>query len=98
MAGDLPLASSRYEEYRQALADDGAFHKRYMLLPFEVTDARGRKTIATVEGDEGVFVTTQAKARDLSRNADLEVQLLSYGQGRTKKGFMAKATAPAARD
>jgi acetyl-CoA acetyltransferase family protein len=121
----------RHEQYAQALADDAAFQKRYMLRPFEAKDARGKKTIAVVEADEGVFPTTpeglaklrpvmpdgsvtfgsqthpadgncgvvvcsRDKAKELSRKPDVEVQLLSYGQARTDKGYMAKATAPAA--
>jgi acetyl-CoA acetyltransferase len=122
----------RHAQYQEALADDAAFHKRYMLWPFEVKDARGKKTIASIEGDEGVFPTTaeglaglrpvmpdgtvtfgsqthpadgncgmlvtgRERARELSRKSQIEIQLLSYGQGRAKKGFMAMATVPAAR-
>jgi len=122
----------RHKQYADALADDAAFQKRYMLWPFEVKDARGRKVLATVEGDEGVFettkeglaglrpvmpdgtvtfgsqthpsdgnagmiVTTKDRAKKLSRNDSIEIQLLSYAQARAKKGFMAKATLPAAR-
>ena len=47
----------RHKQYQDALADDAAFHKRYMIWPLEVMDARGKKVIATVEGDEGVFPT-----------------------------------------
>ncbi len=121
----------RYQQYQDALADGAAFQRRYIILPFEVMDARGRKVIATVDEDEGVVSTSEAglaklrpvisegtvtfgsqthpadgasgivvstrnKARSLSRDG-LEVQLLSYGEARTKKGFMAKATVPAAR-
>ncbi len=49
----------RNRQYQDALADDAAFQKRYMIRPMEVKDARGRKVIATLEGDEGVFPTTQ---------------------------------------
>jgi acetyl-CoA acetyltransferase len=121
----------RFRQYQDALADGAAFHRRYMLRPFEVTDDRGR-TLATVDGDEGVFPTTadglaklrpvtqggtvtfgtqthpadgncgivvcsRERARALSRDASVEVRLLSYAEARTKKGFMAKATVPAAR-
>lgn len=44
----------RQEQYDDACADDGAFHKRFMTLPFEVPDRRYRKTAATLEGDEGI--------------------------------------------
>lgn len=52
------LTLVRHEQYQAALADDGKFQKRYMLSPFEVLDARGKKTIASVATDEGVFPTT----------------------------------------
>lgn len=51
------VALMRYSQYAQALADDGAFHKRYMITPIEVNPT-GRKVTATVTGDEGVFPTT----------------------------------------
>ena len=44
-----------------------------------------------------MVVTTREQAAELSRNKSIEVQLLSFGQGRTSKGYMAKATVPAAR-
>jgi acetyl-CoA acetyltransferase len=47
----------RYEQYTQALANDREFQKKYMIAPIEVKS--GKKTIATVEGDEGVFPTTK---------------------------------------
>jgi acetyl-CoA acetyltransferase len=52
----------RYQQYQQALAADGAFQKRYMLLPFEVKDASGRKTVATLATDEGIFTTRKGLA------------------------------------
>jgi len=47
----------RHAQYQQALADDAAFQKRYMVTPVEVNPT-GRKVTATVNGDEGVFPTT----------------------------------------
>ena len=44
----------RYRQYESAMADGSAFLKRYMLLPLEIKDARGKKVVATVTGDEGV--------------------------------------------
>lgn len=121
----------RYRQYDDALKDDSAFLRRYMMMPIEVKDARGRKVLATVDGDEGVFpttaeglarlrpvlkegtvtygtqthpadgncgiiVTTQEKARELSRDPRIEIQLLSYGEAKAKKGYMAQAIVPAA--
>ena len=122
----------RYQQYGDALKDDSAFLRRYMVMPLEVKDARGKKVLSTVDGDEGVFpttaeglaklrsvvqggtvtygtqthpadgncgivVTTRDKARELSRDPKIGIQVLSYGEGRAKKGYMAQAVVPAAR-
>jgi acetyl-CoA acetyltransferase len=47
----------RYEQYTKALENDREFQKKYMVAPIEIKS--GKKTIATVEGDEGVFPTTK---------------------------------------
>jgi acetyl-CoA acetyltransferase len=52
------LTLLRYRQYGDALAEDSAFLRRFVVMPLEVKDARGRKVLATVEGDEGVFPTT----------------------------------------
>ncbi len=48
----------RQEQYKDALADDSAFLKRFMTLPFEVPSANYKKTVATMEGDEGTYEST----------------------------------------
>jgi acetyl-CoA acyltransferase len=48
----------RHEQYQSALADDYAFQKRYMSLPFEVPNVRFNKTDAVMQSDEGVFPST----------------------------------------
>jgi acetyl-CoA acetyltransferase len=54
----------REAQYRDALADDHAFQKRYMTLPFEVPDPAYRKTVATITGDEGInFSTAEGLAK-----------------------------------
>jgi acetyl-CoA acetyltransferase family protein len=120
----------RHEQYGRARADDGAFHKRYMVSPVEVKNERG-KVLNTVSDDEGIFpttrdglarlkpvladgtvtfggqtypadgnvgviLTTQERARDLSRNPDVTVQVMSFGQARADKGYMPMAPVPAA--
>ncbi|NUN49051.1 MAG: thiolase family protein, partial [Candidatus Brocadiae bacterium] len=52
------LAALRHRQYADALANDSAFLKRYMALPFEVKDESGRKVVATLAGDEGIPPTT----------------------------------------
>jgi acetyl-CoA acetyltransferase len=126
------LTLLRYQQYGDALKDDSAFLRRFMVRPIELKDARGRKVLATIDGDEGIYpttaeglaglkpvqqggtvtfgtqthpadgncgivVTTREKARALSADSNVEIQLLSYGEGRAKKGFMAQAVVPAAR-
>jgi len=118
----------RYEQYEQALAEDRAFQKRYMV-PVELK--RGRKS-KFVEADEGVFpttaeglaglrpvleggsvtfgsqthpadgnagliLTTEARARDLSRDAGVTVRVIGYGEARVEKAHMPMAVVPAAR-
>jgi len=48
------------------------------------------------DGNSGICVTTREKARELSKNRDIEVQIVSFGFNRTKKGYMAAAVAPSA--
>lgn len=126
------VALLRYRQYDDALKGDSAFLRRFMVLPIEVKDPSGRKVMATVNGDEGVYpttaeglarlkpvleggtvtygtqthpadgncgviVTTREKARELSKEPKVEIRLLSYGEGRAKKGYMAQAIIPAAR-
>ncbi|MSQ71637.1 MAG: thiolase family protein [Betaproteobacteria bacterium] len=54
------VALLRYSQYQEACADDHAFHRRYMTLPFEVPDARFGKTIKSLAGDEGIHPTSAA--------------------------------------
>ncbi len=121
----------RYGQYQDALKDDAAFHKRYMVTPVEVNPS-GKKVMATVGDDEGIFpttagglaklkpvlpngtvtygaqtypadgnagmiVTTKERAAELSRDPQIEVQVVSFAQGRAKKGFMPAANVPASR-
>ena len=122
----------RFSQYQDALKDNRAFLNRFMVTPIEVKDNTGRKVLATVSGDEGVFpttadalarlrpvqaegtvtfgtqtypadgnasivVTTREKAKEMSRDPHIEIQMLSYAEARSKRGFMAKAIVPAAK-
>jgi acetyl-CoA acetyltransferase len=126
------VALLRSNQYKDALKDNSAFLNRFMVVPIDTKDASGRKVLATVTGDEGVFpttagglarlrpalengtvtfgtqtypadgnasiiITTREKASELSRDRNIEIQMLSYAEARTKKGFMALAIVPAAR-
>ncbi len=48
----------REEQYRDALANDAAFLKRFMTLPFDVPTPNYRKSAGTLEADEGVSRST----------------------------------------
>jgi acetyl-CoA acetyltransferase len=121
----------RHAQYQQALDDGAEFHKRFMISPVEVNPS-GRKVIASVAADEGIFptsaeglarlrpvmpdgtvtfggqtfpadgnagmiVTTRSRAKELSRDSTIEIRLLSFAEGRAKKGHMPMANAPALR-
>jgi acetyl-CoA acetyltransferase len=123
------VALRRYEQYRDALADDRAFQKRYM---YPVMIPISKKKTIMLEEDEGVMestaeglaklrpvipdgvltygaqthpadghcaitVTTREKARELSADPDVEIQVLSYGYHRAKPAYMAAAVYPAAK-
>lgn len=51
------LTVLRYQQYLMATENDRAFQKKYMVPQVEVKV--GRKVIATVDGDEGVFPTNK---------------------------------------
>ncbi len=56
----------RFAQYGDALADDRAFQRGYMDLPFEVPDRRFAKVAATLDGDVGVYATTREKVEALA--------------------------------
>jgi len=119
----------RYEQYKDALAHDRAFQKRYMF-PTEFAISRKEKgTLVTDEGitkttkeglaklkpilpggvhtfgsqthpadgNCGLIVTTKEKAKELSADKNIEIQLLSYGYARVEKACMGMAPVPASR-
>lgn len=49
------------------------------------------------DGNASIIITTQEKARELSRDPNVEIQILSYAEARAKRGFMAKSIVPAAK-
>ena len=49
------------------------------------------------DGNCGITVTTRDKAKELSADPNIEVQVVSYGYARVKKAFMAAAVYPASK-
>jgi len=47
------------------------------------------------DGNCAVVVTTREKAKELSMDPSIEIQVVSYGYARAKKGYMAMAVVPA---
>ena len=117
----------RYEQYKDGLANDREFQKRYM---YPVMIQLSKKKTVMLEADEGVMettaeglarlkpvlpggvhtfgaqthpadghcaitVATREKAKELSADPDVEIQVVSYGYARVKKAFMAAAVYPA---
>lgn len=66
LAEQHDLVLRRYEQYGAALADDRAFQRRYMTLPFEVPGQGGGRPPSTMEGDEGIYPTTPEKLARLT--------------------------------
>ncbi len=48
------------------------------------------------DGNAGFIVTTRDKAKAISKDPKIEIQILSYGFAREQRGFMAAAPVPAA--
>jgi acetyl-CoA acetyltransferase family protein len=48
------------------------------------------------DGNAGMIVTTQEKAKELSKDKNVTIQVLSYGYARAKKARMAAAVTPSA--
>ena len=132
MAEQHELVLQREEQYRSALADDHAFQKRYMTLPFPVPDMRFRQTVAELSTDEGVrfstveglarlkpvidggtvtfggqthpadgsaamIIASPDRARELSREPRIRIELCGFGVARAALGFMPEAPIEAAR-
>ncbi|MBL7176865.1 MAG: thiolase family protein [Desulfobacteraceae bacterium] len=47
------------------------------------------------DGNCAVVVTTREQAKELSADSSIEIQIVSYGYARAKKGYMAMAVVPA---
>jgi acetyl-CoA acetyltransferase len=52
------LVLHRENQYREALASEAAFLRRFMRLPFEVPSPDFRKNVGLLAGDEGVRLST----------------------------------------
>ena len=53
------LVLRRESQYADALADNCAFQRRYMSLPFDIPHPRFHKTVAQIVGDEGIRTSSR---------------------------------------
>jgi acetyl-CoA acetyltransferase len=75
------LVLRRQAQYQDALADDRAFQKRYMTLPFEVPAPNYRKVAGTMEGDEGTVASSAdglAKLKPVRENGSVTFGAQTY--------------------
>lgn len=56
----------RYAQHQDALADDYAFQKRYMTLPFSVPKPNFKGEDCVLQSDQGIFATSADKLARLS--------------------------------
>jgi acetyl-CoA acetyltransferase len=64
----------RTEQYAASLADDRAFQKRYMVSPMEIHTPNFRKVIGSLDGDEGITLSTKeglARLRPVLRDGSV---------------------------
>ena len=126
----------RYQQYLDSRSEAengaGSFQSRYMPLPFDVPNAKYKKTVATLTTDEGitestadglarlkpvkedgtvtfgaqthpadgnagVVVATKERAQELSADANVTIELVSFGQAREAVAFMPAAPITAAK-
>lgn len=121
----------RETQYREALAAERAFQRRYMRLPFPVPNARFDKVQASLDGDDGVrfstaeglaklkpvidggtvtfggqthpadgnaaiVVASEARARELSADPSIRIEVLGFGLARAALAYMPEAPIEAA--
>ena len=99
---EAPLSDSGFRRQTGTLAaDEGIFPTTAEgLAKLKPVKPDGTHSFGTqthpADGNAGMIVTTRERARALSADAKIEVELLGFGQARVEKGYMPLAPAPAA--
>ena len=99
---EAPLSDSGFRRQTGVLgADEGIFPTTAEgLAKLKPVKPDGTHTFGTqthpADGNAGAIVTTRERARELSADKNIEVELLGFGQARVENGFMPLAPAPAA--
>ena len=99
---EAPLSDSGFRRQTGVLgADEGIFPTTAEgLAKLKPVKPDGTHSFGTqthpADGNAGAIVTTRERARELSADKNIEVELLGFGQARVENGFMPLAPAPAA--
>lgn len=99
----IPVEVGKGKKARVVGADEGVFpttieglRSLKPVLP-DGTVTFGSQT-HPADGNSGMIVTTKELAAELSSDSKVEIQFVGFGTTRAKKGFMAEAVVPAARE
>jgi len=100
---EVPITDAGFRKQTGVLsADEGVFPTtREALAKLKPVKPEGTVTSGgqthPADGNAGAIVTTRERARDLSRDNGIEVEILGFGMGRAGKGLMSFAIPIAAR-
>ena len=98
---DVAITDANFRKQTGTLAaDEGIFPiTTEAMAKLRPVKPEGTVTFAgqthPADGNAGAIVTTRERARELSRDPGIEVELLGFGQARTEKGHMPMAVTPA---
>jgi acetyl-CoA acetyltransferase len=99
---EVPLTDAAFKKQKGVLsADEGIFPTTAEgLAKLKPVMEGGTVTFGAqthpADGNAGAIVTTRERAKALSREPGIEIELLSFGMSRADKGFMPAAPGPAA--
>ena len=99
---DVPITDAGFRKQIGTLVgDEGVFPTTVEgLAKLKPVKPEGTVTFGTqthpADGNAGTIVTTRDKARAMSTDKSIEIELLGFGQARVEKGHMPMAPAPAA--
>ena len=98
----IPVEVGKGKRAKSIEADEGVFPTTLEgLQGLRPVLPDGTVTFGTqthpADGNSGMIVTTKEKAAEMSADSGVEIQFISFGTARAKKGFMAAAVVPAAK-
>ena len=100
---DVDITDANFRKQIGTLsADEGIFNTTAEgLAKLKPVKPNGTVTFGSqthpADGNAGAIVTTRELAREWSADANIEIELLGFGQARVEKGYMPMAPVPASR-